>query len=320
LNFIVASQRNVRFRDSVSLSDLSLADGMPLVWVAKLLGVPIKGRVSGSNLFELLRQRSPMFWNVFFFGGPKGVGQDACLAIGDSEAAMRPSGYIYPGFVDVQEMSRPELIKCINDSQSDMLVVSLGAAKGQEWIYKNLDQLNTPVVAHLGAVINFVAGKVKRAPLWMQRTGLEWIWRIKEERSLLGRYVSDGLAFIGLLATQVIPLVILQHWRAPAESEFSRASIHRPQGRDSKRVELGGAWRAANLAPVRNEFSRLLQSGGDITIDLREVSGIDSAFIGLLLLLEMALQEKSARLQLVNVGPRLLRQISLSGASHLLQS
>jgi N-acetylglucosaminyldiphosphoundecaprenol N-acetyl-beta-D-mannosaminyltransferase len=319
LNFVIASQSNVRFRDSVSLSDLSLADGMPLVWVAKLLGVPVKGRVSGANLFEFLRKQSSSLWNVFFFGGPKGTGQEACLAIGGKEAAMHPSGYIYPGFVGVEEMSRPDLIDCINASNSDMLVVSLGAAKGQEWICQNLDKLHTPVVAHLGAVINFVAGKVQRAPVWMQRTGLEWLWRIKEERSLLGRYAQDGLAFLGLLVTQVIPLAIFQRWRAPSEVHYERASIRHLQGSHGKATALGGAWRMANLAPLRTEFSRLERLHGDIYLDLAEVSGIDSAFIGLLLLLEMALHQQGRSLRLARVSRSLVRQFRLSGASHLVQ-
>ncbi len=319
LNFVVASQRNVWFRDSVSRSDLSMADGMPLVWVAKLLGVPMRGRVGGSNLFELLRKQSPSIWNVFFFGGPKGTGQDACLAIGDRETAMRPTGYIYPGFGNAQQMSRPDLIDCINASRSDMLVVSLGAAKGQEWICRNLEQLETPVVAHLGAVINFVAGKVRRAPVWMQGAGLEWIWRIKEEGSLFRRYALDGLAFLGILATQVVPLALWQRWITPPASEFSRAAIHHPHGPGSRQVALSGAWRLANLAPVRAEFSRLVRLGADVTIDMRDVSGIDSAFIGLLLLMEVAMDERSSNLRLANVSPRLVRQIRLSGAAHLVE-
>lgn len=318
LNFVISSQSNVRFRDSVSQSDLSLADGMPLVWVAKLLGIPVKSRVSGANLFEFLRKQSSSLWNVFFFGGQKGTGQEACLSIGDKEGAMRPRGYIYPGFGSVQEMSRADLIDCINASNSDMLVVSLGAAKGQEWICKNLDKLDTPVIAHLGAVINFVAGKVQRAPVWMQQIGLEWLWRIKEERSLLRRYALDGLAFAGLLVTQVIPLAIFQRLQAPSEAQYERASIRHLQGSHDTTV-LSGAWGMANLAPLRTEFARLERLHGDIRLDMAEVSGVDSAFIGLLLLLEMALHQQGRNLWLARVSRSLIRQFQLSGASHLLQ-
>lgn len=317
LNFVIASLSNATFRDSVCQSDLSLADGMPLVWVARLLDIPVRERVSGSGLFEFLRKNSPAQWRVFFFGGPMGTGQEACLAIGAHEAAMRPTGYIYPGFASVEQMSRPDLIECINESQSDMLVVSLGAAKGQAWIRENLDQLRTPVVAHLGAVVNFVAGKVARAPLWMQRTGLEWVWRIKEEPALLRRYAHDGFAFLRLLATQILPLAFWQRWIAPAQAEFARASVVQPCAVDDGHITLVGAWRLDNLGPVRRLFARLLAQGREVTLDLSDVTGIDSAFIGLLLLLNQALVSRGTSLRLIHLNPRLQRLLRLSGVNHL---
>ncbi|MCD8512378.1 MAG: WecB/TagA/CpsF family glycosyltransferase, partial [Nitrincola sp.] len=99
-----------------------------------------------------------------------------------------------PGRGDVASMSTPEIIEKINLSQADFLVVSLGAKKGQAWILHNLDKIQVPVVSHLGAVVNFVAGTVKRAPKVWQKLGLEWLWRIVEEPYLWKRYASDGFA------------------------------------------------------------------------------------------------------------------------------
>lgn len=318
LNFVIASLSDATFRDSVCRSDLSLADGMPLVWVARLLGIPVRERVSGSSLFEFLRKNSPTIWKVFFFGGPMGTGQAACLAIGANEAVMRPTGYIYPGFASVEQMSRPDLIECINESQSDMLVVSLGAAKGQAWICENLSQLRTPVVAHLGAVVNFVAGKVARAPLWMQRAGLEWMWRIMEEPALLKRYAHDGAKFLKLLTTHVLPLAIWQRWIAPAESEFARAYVAHVGSANSHQVTLVGAWRMDNLGPVRGAFTQSLSQGRGVTIEMSGVTGIDSAFIGLLLVLDRALISRGTNLRLINLQPHLQRLLRLSGVNHLI--
>lgn len=317
LNFVIASQHNAKFRSSVSLSDLSLADGMPLVWVAKLLAVPLKGRVSGSSLFEFLRYESASVWNVFFFGGAKGIGQKACSAIGEHGAGMQASGSIYPGFVDVAAMSRPDMIDRINASQADFLVVSLGAAKGQEWICRNLDRLQVPVVAHLGAVINFVAGTVKRAPAWMQQSGLEWVWRIMEERTLLRRYVQDGMAFLTLLATQAIPLALWQRWTAPAAAEFARARVGQPSPSHGVPITLAGAWRLDNLGPIRRLFTQLLKQAQDVTLDISDVTGMDSAFIGLLLLLDQALTSCEKTLKLAYVSPSQKRLLRLSGVHHL---
>lgn len=318
LNFAMASQKQPDFRKSVCMSDLSLADGMPLVWVAKLLKIPIRERVSGSDLFDRLRQQTESLWRVFFFGGPKGIGQTACLAIGDQSVGVLATGYIYPGFVNTDEMCREDLLQCINQSESDMLVVSLGAAKGQDWICRNHQAINAPVIGHLGAVINFVAGSVKRAPLWMQRSGLEWVWRAKEESSLARRYLDDGLSFLRVLATRVLPLAWHQAIRAPSQAELRSASAQMLRQDDVNVIHLSGAWNRGNLTPVRDIFTQVEQGQGDVVLNVAQVTGIDSAFVGLLLLLEQALATRQRTLRLSSTPKAIRRYLQLSSVQHLI--
>jgi N-acetylglucosaminyldiphosphoundecaprenol N-acetyl-beta-D-mannosaminyltransferase len=315
LNFVIGSQKNPLFRASVCQSDLSLADGMPLVWIGRLLGIALPERVSGSGLFDWIRQHSGHRWRVFFFGGQRGVGQDAVLDIGDQEARMESSGYIYPGMGSVQDMSRPDLIDCINQSQSDFLVVSLGAAKGQAWIVQNLAKLNVPVISHLGAVVNFVAGTVKRAPTWMQKTGLEWLWRIKEEPGLFKRYWHDGLALLGIFLTRVLPLLFWQRIGSAPESDYASAKV--AQNGSDHQAKLMGAWRHDNLTPVRVLFTHLSEQMGPVQLDLSETTDADNAFMALLLLLDQSLCDKGSRLQLLRVPVRLRRLMLLNGLGHM---
>lgn len=208
LNFLVAAQRDAAFRASVEASDLSVADGMPVLWLARLQGTPLPERVAGSTLFDELRRGAgqgvlgrPV--KVYFFGGPPGVADRACAVLDAEHAAGR--GYMVavgahcPGFGPVEEMSPPEVIAAINASGADFLVVALGAQKGQAWIMHNLPRLTVPVVSHLGAVVNFVAGTVQRAPPVWQRLGLEWLWRIRQEPQLFRRYWVDGQVLLRLL-------------------------------------------------------------------------------------------------------------------------
>jgi N-acetylglucosaminyldiphosphoundecaprenol N-acetyl-beta-D-mannosaminyltransferase len=317
LNFMVASQKQPEFRESVCLSDLSLADGMPLVWVAKLLNIPIRERVSGSDLFERLRQQTESLWRVFFFGGPKGVGQSACLAIGDQSRGVLPTGYIYPGFVNTEDMSRHDLMQCINQSASDMVVVSLGAAKGQDWILRNRKSIDAPVIGHLGAVINFVAGNIQRAPLWMQRAGLEWLWRAKEESTLVRRYMNDGLAFLRVLATRVLPLAWHQARHKPTPEALASAGAEYRGHGTQQWVHLRGAWHAGNLQAVRYIFTRVEQHYGNVVLHMAQVQSIDSAFVGLLLLLEQSLAERQLSLRLTHTPAAIRRTLRLSGVQHL---
>jgi N-acetylglucosaminyldiphosphoundecaprenol N-acetyl-beta-D-mannosaminyltransferase len=317
LNFMMASQKLPEFRESVCMSDLSLADGMPLVWVAKLLNIPIRERVSGSDLFDRLRQQTESLWRVFFFGGPKGVGQSACLAIGDQTAGVLPTGYIYPGFVNTEEMSRNDLMQCINQSEPDMVVVSLGAAKGQDWIRRNHKSIDAPVIGHLGAVINFVAGNIQRAPLWMQRSGLEWVWRAKEESALVRRYLNDGLSFLRVLATRVLPLALHQAFQKPSAEELANASTEYLCRGSQQIVHLQGAWNESNLQAVRDIFTRVEQRYGNVVLDLEKVRSIDSAFVGLLLLLEQSMAERQLSLRLTRTPAAIRRYLQLSGVQHL---
>jgi N-acetylglucosaminyldiphosphoundecaprenol N-acetyl-beta-D-mannosaminyltransferase len=213
LNFLIASQQDATFASSVVHSDLSLADGMPIIWLARLLGMPIRERVAGSSLFESLNesstseQQEPL--RVFFCGGPEGAGQAASDALNSRKSGLRCVGYLSPGFGSVADMSTASIIDQINNSEADFLVVALGAKKGQAWIERNLQKLNPPVVSHLGAVINFAAGSIQRAPVLVQTIGLEWLWRVKEEPSLWKRYWNDGLSFLKLLITRAMPLTRL---------------------------------------------------------------------------------------------------------------
>jgi N-acetylglucosaminyldiphosphoundecaprenol N-acetyl-beta-D-mannosaminyltransferase len=317
LNFVIASQHQPEFRESVCMSNLSLADGMPLVWVAKLLNIPIRERVSGSDLFDRLRQQTQSLWRIFFFGGPKGVGQSACLAIGEQSTGVLPTGYIYPGFVNTEEMSRNELIDCINQSQSDMVVVALGAAKGQHWIRRNRNSIDAPVIGHLGAVINFVAGNVQRAPQWMQRCGLEWVWRAKEETTLVRRYLNDGLSFLRVLALRVLPLALHQVLQKPSAQDLSDASVAYSCQGSQQRVHLRGAWNVGNLQAVRDIFTRVEKSYGNVVLNMAQVRSVDSAFVGLLLLLEQSMAERHLSLRLTGTPASIRRYLHLSGVQHL---
>ena len=317
LNFVMASQKQAAFRESVCMSNLSLADGMPLVWVAKLLNIPIRERVSGSDLFDRLRHQTESLWRVFFFGGPKGVGQTACLAIGEQSVGVLPTGYIYPGFVNTDEMCREDLLQCINQSEPDMVVVALGAAKGQDWICRNHHRIDAPVIGHLGAVINFVAGNVQRAPRWMQRSGLEWLWRAKEESTLIRRYLSDGLSFLYVLATRVLPLAWHQARNQPTPSDLRNASAEFRREDSLSLIQLRGAWCASNLNPIRDVFTRVEQGYSNVVLNMAEVRSIDSAFVGLLLLLEQALATRHLSLRLTATPKAIRRYLQLSSVSHL---
>jgi N-acetylglucosaminyldiphosphoundecaprenol N-acetyl-beta-D-mannosaminyltransferase len=320
LNFAVACRQDPLFRDSVINSDLSVVDGMPLVWIARLLGVPIRERVAGSDLFERLRQGRARRMSVYFFGGAAGAAQAACERINAQDGGLIGAGFESPGFGSVAELSRDESIAKINASGADFLVVSLGARKGQAWIERNRARISVPVISHLGAVVNFAAGTVHRAPPWMQRSGLEWLWRIKEEQSLWRRYLSDGLALLGLLATRVLPLAWMLHRRRPPREELERASIHWREAGEHLLIRLRGAWIRENLAPLRERLAAAAASRRHVRIDLERVSFVDTAVLGLLMLSYGTQRKHALRMTCSRPSPKVRRLFVWSCAEFLLES
>ena len=304
LNFLIACQTDAEFRESVINSDLCIADGMPLVWIAKLLGIPIRERVAGSDLFEQLRKSTSTQLSVYFFGGMEGVAEAACRRLNAEPSGLVCVGYECPGFGSIEEMSSDESIAKINASGADFLVVSLGAKKGQAWIEHNRARISAPVISHLGAVVNFVAGTVNRAPRWMQQVGLEWLWRIMEERGLWRRYFNDLLALLRLLATRVIPYALYLRRHPASQEELAAAAVAIMKGAQASVIYCQGAWSAQNIDRLRLNFKEAAARSCGIELNLEQVTYVDSAFIGLVMLLYKHQQRLGKRLVITGLTKR----------------
>lgn len=291
LNFLIASQSDASFRQSVYASDLSLADGMPVIWLARLLGVPIHQRVAGSDLFEALCAQTARTVKVYFFGGPDGAAQQASDRVNAmAEARVRQGltpgvrcvGFESPGFGTLDDMSQAAVIDRINATGADFVVVALGAKKGQAWIQRNREQLHAPVISHLGAVVNMAAGTIARAPRWMQRIGLEWVWRIKEEPMLWKRYASDGWVLLRLLLTKIVPQMVWRmklRWRGPAQSCDAALDVRRDQG--ICHMALRGIWTTGHVQPLRDQLAAAAKQGELTQLDIRGASYLAPAVRGL---------------------------------------
>ena len=284
-NFVVAARRDQAFRDSVFHSDMSLMDGKPLVWAARMLGIPVPERVSGADVFEALRRPGSAPISVYLFGGQTGVAARAAANINATQSPLRCVGFDEAGFGSVEDMSNDATIDRINASGADFLVLSLGAAKGQAWIEHNLPRLQVPVVSHLGAVVGFVAGSLKRAPPWMRRSGLEWLWRVKEEPHLWKRYFSDGLVFLRLLAFDVVPGAIRQRTQShPNESAQRVYEIS--ESETGMTLALTGAFGTAELQPLKQLCHLSACATSPLMIDLSGVTELDNSCLAALMQLQ----------------------------------
>lgn len=320
INFLITSLRDPGFRGSLLLSDFCPPDGMPLIWIARLLGLPIHERVSGSDIFDALAARQGPQISLAFFGGAAGVAAESCRRINQRAGALFCAGAVDPGSGSVEELSTDVLLNELNGYPADFLVVALGAQKGQEWLLRNHARIRAPVRSHLGAVVNFQAGHVQRAPERWRRLGFEWLWRIREEPQLWKRYWADGKALASLGLTAILPLMVVTRWdRLARRFRPAPLSLQVHQEGGAMWVTIGGhatnehvAWALARLKETLKEQFQIL------TIDLTTTRGIDQRFMGLLMMIRKVAIQRGARFAVQGASLGLRRRFRLNRADYLL--
>ncbi len=183
VDHIVNLQRDRYFRKVYQSADLVLPDGMPLIWASKFLGIPLGERIPGSDLFlELCRISSMKGYKLFLLGGRPGAAVTARTVLEKKYPQINIVGSYCPyyGF-EHDEAENQKIVKMIKDSGADILFVGLGSPKQEKWIYEHKDLYDCAISIGIGVSFEFTAEMVKRAPIWMQRIGLEWLWRLLME-------------------------------------------------------------------------------------------------------------------------------------------
>ena len=179
-----------------------LADGAPLVVASRQTSCPVPERVAGSDLiYDLCRLAADQGYGIFLLGGPPGIAVEAARKLEQRFAGLRIVGTACPEPDELREPKVGVVIEQIRAARPDLLFVALGQPKGEYWLSKHLDALGVPVAAQVGATLEFVAGRVRRAPRVLQRLALEWAFRIYTDPRRLGPRYWKNARF---LARQVI--------------------------------------------------------------------------------------------------------------------
>lgn len=196
---IVAMQTDLRLRKSVNDSDLINADGQSVVWASRLLGKPLKERVAGIdlmvNLVELAYEKK---YKIFFFGAKEEVVKKVVEKYADQYSTEIIAGYRNGYFRKEEEQ---QIAEQISESGANILFVAISSPTKENFLYENKKLLNKiNFVMGVGGSFDVVAGVVKRAPLWMQKAGLEWFYRfVQEPKRMWKRYLIGNAKFILLV-------------------------------------------------------------------------------------------------------------------------
>lgn len=276
LDFAAQASEDVELQRILVEAELVLCDGTPLVWASRFTGKPLRERVAGSDLVPKLAARAEkMRHRIFLLGGDPESLARAAENLQKNHPLLPTVHYYSPPFAPLHEFDNQAIVERVQQARPDILLVAFGCPKQEKWIYMHYRKLGVPCCIGVGATIDFLAGKVSRAPGWIGKLGLEWIYRLLQEPGrLIGRYRKD----IIFLITQSLreSRAIGEAGKAKnASGEESTGEVHAGEVESIR-------WQGA-LTGERSEFFPLPKLDRPFLIDLSAVTSVDSRGLGKML-------------------------------------
>ena len=201
---LVKASRDPELRQIINDCALINVDGMPVVWASRLLGKPLKERVAGVDLFEaLMRRAGEKGWRVFLLGAKEEVVGKVATTYQRKYPKLVLAGYrngYWKG-----EAEEAQVVEQIRGARPDLLFVAISSPKKEQFLGRYQAEMKIPFAMGVGGTFDVAIGHVKRAPVWMQKSGLEWFYRfLQEPRRMFRRYFIEDMAFLGLFIKEAL--------------------------------------------------------------------------------------------------------------------
>jgi len=203
---VMESHRDPGLQKIHNEAGLVTPDGMPLVWLSRLMGFSHVRRVYGPDLMLALSERSAVHgYRQFYYGGADGVAEKLAARMQSRFPGLAVAGIFTPPFRSLTAAEDREIVGRINGARADIVWVGISTPKQERWMAEHVGRLQAAVIIGVGAAFDFHAGLKKQAPCWMQRSGLEWFYRLcSEPRRLWRRYLINNPYFLWLILLQMI--------------------------------------------------------------------------------------------------------------------
>jgi N-acetylglucosaminyldiphosphoundecaprenol N-acetyl-beta-D-mannosaminyltransferase len=302
-DFIAQAYNNEALKDILFHADRVVCDGMPLVWLSRYFKPDLPERVAGSDMvFRLFAEASQRGWKVYFLGSDEKTLREAQGILAKQYPGMDVVGTFSPPFGSVEAWPNKQILREVAAARPDLLLVAVGCPKQEYWIARYYKEAGIPLSIGIGASLDFITGTQTRAPLWVQKIGMEWMWRLlTNPKRLLKRYLKDFYYLI-VLANRQRRLTQVRAVRPSSEPGFHEAAMPEQEVMPEKPA-----------APVEQTYTRdchwicwkgEVERGTleecafppsyekPVFLDLSEVEFIDSSGIGLMA--KMARQTKAA--------------------------
>jgi N-acetylglucosaminyldiphosphoundecaprenol N-acetyl-beta-D-mannosaminyltransferase len=294
VDFLVNATHDASLLDLLQRTDLAIPDGMPIVWGSRLVGTPLRQRTTGVDILPALVERAAAAGaRVCLFGAAPGVAGRAAEILSERFAGAHVLGLEAPVIGSDGAMDEGQL-EPIRAARPDIVGVALGNPKQEWWIARHGPALGAPVLIGIGGTLDFLTGVTRRAPSWMQRTGLEWLHRaVSEPRRLAGRYARDFVVFG--------PGLLVQAWRGRR-----RTAAVVPLTTDSDgsmaTLRLLGPAPADRVEPA---VASAVRAGQPVVVDLSGLGGLDNVTVATLTALLRLGRRAGADVRLDGVTPML---------------
>ncbi len=297
-DFVVQSLHDAELRHILQEADMATADGMPLVWSARLLGVPMEKRVTGADMVPALAERAAQKgYSIYFLGAAPGVAEKAANILQEQYPGLRIAGVASPSAEAVRS-GDPAIIAACKAAKPDILLVAFGNPKQEKWIYTHAQALGIPVMIGVGGTFDLIAGVTKRAPQWMQKSGLEWSYRLLQQPGRLWkRYTTDFFGF---------GYFFLWQWWSMRQKGSPSALLPTSDlltVRETVIMNVRGRLDRSNQGAFAEKAYRALADQPHMIINLEQAEFLDSSVIGTLVALCKQAREKGGNLWLMNVPP-----------------
>ncbi len=310
VDFLKNAIQSQKLRDILCSCDLVVPDGMPIVWMSRLIGTPLKERVGGVDLVERLAEvSSRRGYGIFLLGASESRSQRAARVLKQRFPELRIVGRCSPPAQSLDKMNHEEILSRIEEARPDILLVAFGNPKQEEWIAMHRDRLKVPVCIGVGGALDLLSGMVRRAPRWMQRNGLEWLHRtIQDPQRLAVRYLRDAICLM-----RHLPGYLAATAAQPKRHTESSIVVH--QVGNTKLISMIGDLTGAALEEFNACSRDACGEGMNIVLDMSRTGFMGPESLGSLIHLESRMRRRREQLWLAEL-PSHLGRVLKTGQLH----
>jgi N-acetylglucosaminyldiphosphoundecaprenol N-acetyl-beta-D-mannosaminyltransferase len=305
VDFLIHAIRDPELQQILCSCDLVIPDGMPILWGARMLGAALKQRVCGVDLVPRLAELSAREGHsIFILGSSEKNSAMAAENLKERYPGVRIAGRYSPPLAPIERMNHEDILRRIERAQPDILLVAMGNPKQEKWLAMHRHRLNVPVCIGVGGSIDFVAGAINRAPMWMQSSGLEWLYRLAQEpKRLLQRYLGDAAGFARYMPQQLIVM-------AMQPRNKTKSGVFADRTGNTCVVSIYGDL----TGNIMEEFNAVTKEAVDcqmnLILNLSQAHYIGPDALGALIAMAAKIRDTGGQFWLAEMGPHIQRVIN----------